>query len=420
MKNPRSLLDYFLPGQRITRHSFFLFLGHIFYNLVTFIILFFITRRYAPNEVGLYLFAFAFANFFVMGVNFGSTGLLMRKIARNKSVTSRYVGNTIGLNIFLSLICFSLIILILQFFFREAFWITFFISIALIINHITFTFSSVFLAYRKIQYNLIPAITSKVVLLGLFFLFLYMNKELIYLPLLHIASAVYLFLISAGIFGRRISKIKVDFDFDFWKSLIKNSVPFFLVNILNMLYFRIDTVMISLMRDFSEVGFYNTVFNVVKATLIIPIILSSVIYPVFSNLYHNQFLLKSIYKRNFTQLLTISIVLTLILTLFSKQIVLLAFGKKFTVSSKALFILSLLLPFIFINKLNATALISVNLEKWPVYILISGVLINVTLNAMVIPWYGFVGAAVTTVITEIVIFAMLGWVFYRRYWMLRE
>jgi len=187
-----------------------------------------------------------------------------------------------------------------------------------------------------------------------------------------------------------------------------------------MLYFRIDTVMLSLIRDFSEVGFYNTVFNVVKATLIIPAAFSAVIYPVFSNLYHNQSLLKSIYKRNFSQLLIISIVLTLILTLFSKQIVLLAFGEKFAISSKALFVLSLSIPFIFINKLNATALFSVNLEKWPVYILISGAFINVILNALVIPQYGFIGAAVTTVITEIIIFAVLGWAFYRRYWIARE
>jgi len=420
MKNPRSLLNYFLSGQKITRHSFFLFLGHIFYNLVSLIILFFITRRYTPNEVGIYLFAFAFANFFVMGVSFGSNQVLIREIARKKSMTSRYVGNTIGLNIFLSLICFSLIILILQFFFPEVFWFTFFVSIALVINQIAFTFTSVFLAYRKIQYNLVTGITSKVVLLGLFFLFLSMDKKLIYLPLLHITSALCLFLISAGIFRRRISKIKVDFDFGFWRALIKNSVPFFLINVLSMLYFRIDTVMISLIRDFSEVGFYNTVFNVVKATLIIPMAFSAVIYPVFSNLYHNQSLLKSIYKRNLGQLLIISIVLTSILTLFSKQIVLLAFGEKFIVSSKALFVLSLSIPFIFINKLNATALFSVNLEKWPVYILISGAFINVVLNALVIPQYGFVGAAVTTVITEIVIFAMLGWVFYRRYWMARK
>lgn len=420
MKNPRSLLNYFLSGQKITRHSFFLFLGYIFYNLVSLIILFFITRRYAPNEVGLYLFAFTFANFFVMGVSFGSNQLLTREIARNKSITSQYVGNIIGLNIFLSLICFSLIILILQFFSPEAFWFTFFVSIALVINQIAFIFASVFLVYRKIQYNLIAGITSKVVLLGLFFLFLSMDKKLIYLPLLHIASALCLFLISAGIFRKRISKIKVDFDFSFWRALIKNSVPFFVINVLSMLYFRIDTVMISLIRDFSEVGFYNTVFNVVKATLIIPIAFSAVIYPVFSNLYHSQSLLKSIYKRNFGQLLIISIVLTLILTLFSKQIVLLAFGEKFLVSSKALFVLSLSIPFIFINKLNATALFSVNLEKWPVYILISGAFINVILNALVIPQYGFIGAAVTTVITEIIIFAVLGWAFYRRYWIARE
>lgn len=419
MKNPQSLLNYFLPGQKITGHSFFLFLGHIFYNLVSLIILFFITRRYTPNEAGIYLFALAFASFFVMGVSFGSTPVLIREIARNKSMTSRFVGNTIGLKIFLSLICFSLIILTLQFFFLGAFWFTFLVSIALIIDQIVFTLSSVFLAYRKIQYNLIAGITSKVVLLGLFFLFLSMHKKLIYLSFLHIASSLCFFFVSAGIFRRRICKIKVDFDFGFWRALIKDSVPFFVINVLSVLYFRIDTVMISLMRDFSEVAFYNAVFNVVKATLVIPLAFSAVIYPVFSSLHHNQSLLKSIYKRNFGQLLAISIVLTVILTLFSKQIVLLAFGEKFTVSSKALFVLSLSIPFIFINKLNATALFSVNLEKWPVYILISGVLINVVLNAAVIPQYGFIGAAVTTVITEIFIFAVLGWVFYRRYWMAR-
>jgi O-antigen/teichoic acid export membrane protein len=409
-------MDWKVPENKTTRDPFLLMLGQIFYNLVTLIILFFITRRYSPDQVGIYLFAFSFTGLLGVIINFGSSGLLIREIARDKSKSSRYIGNILGLNLFFSLAYLLLIIVITQLLFKEAFLMTFLVSIALIINQITLTFSSTFLAYRKIHYNLISGITSKIILLGLFPLFLYMQRDLLYLPLVHIVAAGYFFFVSSLILRTRIVRIKVKLDLAFCKRLITNSLPFFIISIFNIIYFKIDTIMISLIRSFSEVGFYNTAFNIVNATLFIPAVFIAVIYPVFSKHYGKQDLFITIYKRSTSQLLFISLILTLFLTMFSKPIVLLAFGEKFAVSWKPLFILSFSIPFIFVNKMNAAALISVNQEKGLVYTLMSGALINITLNAVVIPRYGFVGAAVTTIITEIAIFAILGSLFYRKCW----
>ena len=96
---------------------------------------------------------------------------------------------------------------------------------------------------------------------------------------------------------------------------------------------------------------------------------------------------------------------------FSKNIVTLIYGQKFAASANPLMILAAGLPFIILNRLNNYTLIAMGLQKWIFYIISSGAVFNVVANRLLMPKYSYVGASITTVITE-------GLVFFAGIWMI--
>jgi O-antigen/teichoic acid export membrane protein len=73
-------------------------------------------------------------------------------------------------------------------------------------------------------------------------------------------------------------------------------------------------------------------------------------------------------------------------------------------SAQALAILIWFLPFSFINSVTQYALIAVNQQRFLTRAFLIGAAFNVVANLILIPRYSFLGAALTTVLSEIVLF----------------
>src|SRR5437588_3386152 len=67
--------------------------------------------------------------------------------------------------------------------------------------------------------------------------------------------------------------------------LLHTSIPFVLYGVLGVIYYRIDTVLLSLMTSSAVVGWYGAAYRLFDTLLFIPsLILQAVMYPVFSKL----------------------------------------------------------------------------------------------------------------------------------------
>ena len=377
-----------------------------FYKLVSIIILFFITRKFFPFEIGIYLFAFSFTELFLTIVEFGSPNFLIREVSKNTTKTSEYLGIILGLSLFLSLLCLVLVGGITLIFFKRAVLMTLLINTSLIINQITQNFSSVFYAHKKIKYALFSGITSKILLLILFFSFLELHIDLIYLAVIHILSSIYFFMVSFSLERTKITRFRILWDITVWVQIFKMCVPFFIMAISSRIYFKIDTIMITTIRGFAETAFYECPFRIITAAMFIPFSFTPVVYPLFSRLSGNKEAFKIEHKKVLNQLTLLSCLLALFLFIFSKPIVKFIFGDEFYISWKVLSVLSLALPFLFIRSIDTLAFFSLGREKQAVYFMMFGITVKIILNSILIHSYGFLAAAVTTVITEIILFVL--------------
>ena len=192
---------------------------------------------------------------------------------------------------------------------------------------------------------------------------------------------------------------------------LKPCLLLFIPQIAVSIYTILDKTMIGLLvADISEVGFYEQAQKIVKVGLVLITSFGGVMLPRISNLYakkDSQEISKYIYKSfQFEFLISLPMVFGLIA--ISNSLIPIFLGDKFLRSIDILKIISPLLFFVCLtNVIGQQYLLPVKREKQYTYSIVSGALINIILNYILIKQYGAKGAAFSSVIAEIFIFIIM-------------
>ena len=172
-----------------------------------------------------------------------------------------------------------------------------------------------------------------------------------------VAFAFLYFIVSAIVLGYNLAICvrnfifpKIEIDWGFWKSMIKEALPFGLSGIFITIYYWIDSVMLSMMVGDEVVGWYNAAYRLIVVLLVIPGIINITIFPTMSRFYvSSQNSLRSMSRKYFKFMLTIAIPMGVGTTLLADKVILLIFGVGYIQSIIALQILVWAMVFIFAN-----------------------------------------------------------------------
>jgi O-antigen/teichoic acid export membrane protein len=196
----------------------------------------------------------------------------------------------------------------------------------------------------------------------------------------------------------------------FWKGL-----PFALTFVITILYFKIDQPLVYALRPHYEAGWYAAAYKPFEALLFVPITFLSVVFPVLS-VYHrerrNQLL--DAVSRFFKALLPIGWPMSVGIFLLAHPLTRALFGPDYANSEYALRILALALGIAFVNNAFIGALSASDRQSSFTWAAGWSLLVNLGANLALIPIFGYVGASVATVLTEIVL-GVAGWVLTARY-----
>lgn len=197
------------------------------------------------------------------------------------------------------------------------------------------------------------------------------------------------------------------FDFSGSKKLLYSAWPIGVALVLNLLYFRVDVLILASFRSSAEVGLYGLGYQFFEAALAVPIFFTNSLYPLLARVFDkNVEKFKKIISNWIIYLLAFSIVLTVFLLLVSFLIPVL-YDPRFEDSKTALQILAFGMPFFFLSALFWHVLIIQNKQKLLIYIYAAGAIFNLAANLIFIPVFGYRAAAVTTVVSEAFIMLLL-------------
>jgi len=379
-------------SQRIIKNIGFFFTGKTISYILHFLYFLYAARTLGAQSFGILSLAFAIVSMFSIFSDFGLRQTVTREIAKKRDLTGRYVNNVTAIKVFLSI--FTLIGLIVFIHFMRYDILTkqviLIIGISIIFESFLHLFYAVFQAYERMEIESVGfTIKSGLLFAGLLFV---MKRTPSVTSLAYLYTAITFLMLLYGIFAVMYMKIRVGFSIDwpFWKSVIREAIPFGLAGVFGMLYNWIDTVMLSVMRGNEVVGWYNVAYRFCLFFLLVPVAFHMAVFPVLSRFHatlKNSF--TSVSEKYFVYLTIISIPIAIGIMLLSNRIIGLFYGSEYINSCMGS-------PF-------SDVLSSTNRQYTLAKIIGIAVIVNVLLNLVFIPQYGYIAASATTVISVLVI-----------------
>jgi len=177
---------------------------------------------------------------------------------------------------------------------------------------------------------------------------------------------------------------------------ILSALPLAIVLLCNLVYFRVDSIIMGSWRTMTETGMYNFSYKIFELFLTFPTFFMNSLYPVLADSPGIVFV--SLVKKSMNILLILSLLSTL-LVLAGSPLLLHVF-PQLPQSPFLLQVLSLGFPFFFLSSLTMWILIAQKKQLALLFIYIVSMIVNIISNALYIPAYGAIAAATITVLTE--------------------
>lgn len=382
-------------------------------KLAGYLVIAVLTRTLLKAELGTMFFALTIAELCATLVNFGTDNYLVRAVATDRPEALRHLSEVLSARVQNTLIGF--VILNLAFFVIQPRLspVLLLVSAYDFLEEIYYCFSAFFTGQRKLIYRLMIAGVFRVLSVGVLSLVAVITRNLFPVLWTRLILDSMLVIASLVVVRRSFGAVHLRFSPRASFSLMRVSVPFFLVNFLTVVHMRFDTVLVGLFLNLSQVANYELGIKMMEVARFIIRPLNSVFYPVFS-----EYGMRNQWRKlrlRFWQLAALTfgggIVLAVGMQFFGSGVIAWLFGADYIESvgpTKILFLSVPLMYFTFIATVVANAL---HLEGRSALLLSIGVALNVGLNLFVIPAFGILGAAWATVVSQAFLaLSMLGMV----------
>ncbi|MFH1154177.1 MAG: flippase [Pseudomonadota bacterium] len=189
----------------------------------------------------------------------------------------------------------------------------------------------------------------------------------------------------------------------------KEAFPLMLVSLFTFVYFRIDTIMIKLLKGDFEVGQYSAAYTLMEGLMFIPGSFMIAFFPRLAKATANTSAFLGQVRLGGSILFAMALVICGGLYLFSDILVALVWGAGYLPSASTLKLLALALFVIHLNYLVTQSAIALNRERFYIKVTAGSAVMNIALNLAFIPLWGGNGAAVSTIITELMMGVVLGY-----------
>ncbi|VAW37989.1 hypothetical protein MNBD_DELTA02-402 [hydrothermal vent metagenome] len=398
--------------KRIARNVVFMTVAQVSgYGLGFFYIIY--TARYLGAEgFGILSFALAFTAIFGVLTDIGLQPLTVREVARDKTLAPKYLANLTSIKFILSAITFALIAVVINImdYPAKTVEIVYIVALSVLVNSFITMIYSIFQAHERMEFQSIGQVISSAVMLIGAVLAIKAGLDITVFATLYLIASLFALIYSLLILGTRFKEVCLgwcrrkifELDVSFWKATLKEALPFGLGLFFMMIFYWVDSVMLSQMKGNAVVGWYNAAYRMVLVLLFIPQTLINALYPVMSTFKgEDAASLRNSHEKSLKYLSILALPIAVGTTLLAPRFILLIFGPEYENSVLPLQILVWSAVFIYMSITYGNLFNCLNKQGLVTIITGTCVLANVIFNLLLIPRYSLVGASIATVLTEL-------------------
>jgi len=404
----------------VAKNTSFFTIALIVQKIISFSYFTILARYLAPEDLGKYYLAISFTTIFAIIIDLGLANVLTREVARilNSGQTDKGEDDfdkikflRIVLFIKIPLAIFSIATIIIlanilsySILVKQLIYVS---IVAMFLDSFTLTFWAYIRGHHVLKYESLGVVLFQIIVFSFGLLSLKMEKGLLFLMSAMVLASFVNFIFSASLVKFKFkTKISPLYESKLLKYIVGMSIPFALFAILQRLYMYLDSVLLASLAGDKYVGLYQIAFKIIFALQFLPMAFMASLYPAFALYYkENKEQLTISFERAINYLLIVSIPVSLGIFAIADKIILI-FKPEYTEAVWPLRIVILSLVFIFINFpigaiLNACDRQKINTRNMAIVLLFS-----VALNLFLIPKYQTIGASITVLVSNILMFIL--------------
>ncbi len=370
---------------------------------VLFLVIVYLARILGAANFGKIAFAQAVVLYFTLIANLGLTTLGIREVARNRDKIDNYVGNILSLRLVLALLSFFLLLAFVGLIHEtvEVKYLIIFFGFSLFSSALLLGW--VFQGVEEMGFVAISRILDKFLYGALIFLLIKGPQQILTIPWLYTGGSFLASGFLLYIFIKQFSRPRLRFNLPFWKKMLRQSLPMGAAFIMIQVYYNFDIVMLGFMKNDEVVGCYNAAYKIVLFVWAFIPIFINVIFPLMSKYYQQSKEKLEHLISSATRLMSlIAFPLGVGGTLLARPIMSFLYGEEFNNGVIALQILIWTVVVIAIRCTYEQSFLACDREKRYFWGVMVGASSNIALNLVLIPYFGLKGAAIATVISELV------------------
>lgn len=375
---------------------------NLLFPLITFP---YVSRTLSVSGIGKYNFSSSIISYFLLLAALGIDKYTVREGAKyrdDRQKMSQFVSEAFTFNLISTLVSYLLLFSIMAISSKLRNYTLCILIFSLQIVFTTLGVEWVYSIYEQYFYITVRSIVFKLISLVLLFALVRKPGDYLYYAAITVFSTVGSNILNF-IHLRKYCDIKISFDLESFKKMLKPIMIIFASNIAIQIYVNADTTMLGYLKNDYVVGIYSISTKIYS---IIKMLLASILIVTIPRL--AMYVGKKMYTEYNELLFNVVNVLILVIVpaivglfFLSKDIILIISGKDYIRSTSSLRILCFaIILSILSGTFNECVLIPYKREKKVLVSSIVSAVVNVLLNFWMIPWLSEDGAAITTVIAE--------------------
>ncbi len=397
----------------IAKNSLVPTLLNLLNRAIDFLFAAFYLRVLGPADAGSYANAIAVAGWFEIISNFGLNTLIIRDVSQDRSRASHYLLNTIVLRLSVSIVAGLPIFLYLwgvnlgsNPLGAEAVAAILLLMVGMIFSGAGQSFTGLFYAYETAETPAAIATITTILKVGFGVMALVFGYGFVGLAAVSIiVNIITLAILGFAAFRNFELRGPWTIDFPLQRIMVVQSYPLMLNHLLATVFFFIDVPLMRQINGDEAVGWYNSAFKWVNAVNVIPSFFTFALFPVISRQIQSDM---EDARRTFRMSLKIMVLIALpiaaVTTLLAPLLIGVLGGPEYLPhGSLALQIVIWSIPIGWLNSVTNYMLIALGLERIQVRAFLAGVGFNFIANLLLLPQFSYVGAAITTIISEIIL-----------------
>lgn len=392
-----------LLSNKIFKNAGWLVFSKIIQMMISLIVGIVTTRYLGPSNYGLINYASAYTAFFFALSTLGINSVIVKEIIDNPQSEGEVLGTAIFLKVIASIMSSLMILSVVSIVDKGEYETILVVAISCI--------SIVCNAFDTFSYWFHAKLKAKCVAGCTFTAYVITSVYKIYLVVTGKNVCYFAFALSVDYLVLAIMLMcsyklnggqKISVSLKYARDIMSKSHHFILSGLMVSIYAQTDKLMLKGMMNSTEIGYYSTAVSLCNIWCFVLIAIIDSFYPSIVESYSED---KALFEKNnkilYAIVFYISIFVSVLFTVFSKFIICILYGKAYLPSSAPLRIITWYVAFSYLGVARNAWIVCENKQRYLKYIYLSSAIVNVVLNYFLIPEWGASGAAIASLITQV-------------------